>query len=86
MNTPTNNNGGPAFPVSCSANGTPLGVAYQNTDGMTLRDYFAGMALQAMVSNPNLNDGTGYYDGWNTPAKAAYEAADAMLAARKEEG
>lgn len=61
-------NGGPAFPVS--------GMQHDGGfHGMTLRDYFAAKAM------PEFNWGAG-----RNPecAKAAYEAADAMLAARGE--
>jgi hypothetical protein len=41
---------------------------------MTLRDYFAAKAMQAMVN-------TQYFD---TTARLAYEMADAMLKAREQ--
>jgi hypothetical protein len=59
------NDGGPAFP-------TPAGI--QHNDGMTLRDYFAGKAIEALIVR-----------GWgleNASGKA-YEIADAMLKARE---
>ena len=71
----TNINGGPAFPV-------PLlpGQSWQEMapcDGMTLRDYFAGKALQGICAHP---------DTWGLLqtdiARAAYEMADEMLTAR----
>jgi hypothetical protein len=71
------NTGGPAFP-------TPSGWDsqgnwcrnYTDSEGMTLRDYFAAKAMQGMLADPN------------TPeimdiAGAAYEVADAMLKARQ---
>jgi len=62
--------GGPAF----------LGLTQKEQEGMTLRDYFAGQALQGMVSKTNLqfNDPEGY-------AINAYLLADAMLAERGRE-
>lgn len=57
---------------------------YSNQDcepfqgGMTLRDYFAAKALQGYFSN--VDRGAFSYEEW---AKASYEAADAMLEARK---
>ena len=50
---------------------------------LTLRDYFAAAAMQGMMSDPV----TGFLQ-LKSIAKKAYEAADAMLAARerKEEG
>jgi hypothetical protein len=71
MSTPINN-GGPAFPVSCAADGTPLRASYQDTDGMSLRDWFAGQALTG-VQAPTAEG----------VAAAAYRVADAMLAARE---
>ena len=49
-------------------------------DGMTLRDYFAAKAMQALV---------GHEDIWDQPdnaiAKSAYALADAMLAQREKQ-
>lgn len=52
------------------------GFGYET--GMTLRDYFAAKAMQAMLSSPNcpLNVRE------SELAKQAYSAADAMLEAR----
>jgi hypothetical protein len=58
--------GGTAFPV--------LFVS----GGMTLRDWFAGMAMQGMLAE----DASNYK--FAELAEGSYEAADAMLAARKE--
>ena len=44
--------------------------------GMTLRDYFAAKAMQAILSNPD------YGDDDSSLAGAAYYVADAMLKAR----
>jgi hypothetical protein len=55
--------GGPAFPQS-----------YQQLSGMTLRDYFAGLAMQSYPEMDGPPDVT---------AEWAYEIADAMLKARK---
>ena len=71
--------GGSAFPFGDYQNG--------GEQGMTLRDYFAAAALQAIVSNfqpqevADIASGAIRLDG--TP-KAAYTIADAMIAARKE--
>lgn len=69
------NDGGPAHPIVWQD--APYG-------GMSLRDYFAGQAMAAILSL-----GRGYtYQGGMTPAKEAsldaYTMADAMLAARTE--
>jgi hypothetical protein len=45
---------------------------------MSLRDWFAGKALAAMLSH---NGGSAF---WDRDAKNAYAAADAMIAAREE--
>lgn len=75
--------GGPAFPVIAS-NG--LGHV---TDGMSLRDWFAGQAL-ATLAGPDmftafkkLTDSTGNQVK-NLLAQAAYEIADAMLKEREK--
>jgi hypothetical protein len=68
--------GGSAFPTMKSA--------YQLQSGMTLRDWFAGMALQGEVGA-----WTAPIDGnEQTIAERCYRLSDAMLAARegKEEG
>jgi hypothetical protein len=52
----------------------PDGGRYLFNQGMTLRDYFAGQTLAA--------DYMGDYE-YAERAKAAYKAADAMLAARE---
>lgn len=49
--------------------------ANPNSTGMTLRDHFAGLALQAIIAA----DGT--YN-WEQRARNAWAAADAMLDAR----
>ncbi len=63
MNKPT---GGPAFPT---------GTAYK---GMSLRDYFAAKAMQALLSEPKVTRDLMLYAG------AAYDVADAMLEAREK--
>lgn len=74
------NDGGPAFPIpDPTENGDP---------GMSLRDHFAGLAMQAILGGictivggtPNLafdDEAAFLYAG------IAYRAADAMLKARK---
>ena len=69
------NGGGPAFPV-------PLlpGQSWQGMgpcDGMTLRDYFAGRAMQSYLLDKDRDSFT--FEQW---AQASYEMADAMLKAR----
>lgn len=73
--------GGPAFPVTCSNDGIPLAISYpsEQVSGMTLRDWFAGQALAGYLAS--WNDGA--YSNSHHAAKAAYAYADAMVAARK---
>jgi len=62
-----------AFPIV--ANNT----AYSN--GMTLRDWFAGQALAGLVRSDHGVDG---YPAWVGHANDAYALADAMLEARNK--
>lgn len=64
-------NGGPAFPVD-------TGTSYSR--GMSLRDWFAGQAMAALISG-GLSGGN--FIEWGDAARGAYIAADAMLEARK---
>lgn len=64
--------GGPAFPRSDS-------TYAQAQSGMTLRDWFAGQALQAI---PSIGCGSDLH--FNEIAIEAYRLADAMLAERNK--
>lgn len=73
------NDGGPAFPNEPEG----AGSRWANWDmGMTLRDYFAAKAMQGMFAA---------FRHWprdyehGEVGKHAYQAADAMLAARGEQ-
>ena len=67
------NNGGPAFPCY-DARGFV-------SEGMSLRDYFAGQALAGMLADSTRQGSLENY------TEDAYDIADAMLAEReKEEG
>ena len=57
----------PAFPIS--------GSQYRHTEGMTLRDYFAAKAMQAMTHRGEANV--------QMVSIQAYAMADAMLKARE---
>jgi hypothetical protein len=71
----TNDDGGPAF--SCDAgNG-------KHQRGMSLRDWYAGMAMQGLTSYINEHEDH-YTSALKGAAKTSYDIADAMLAARKE--
>lgn len=92
--------GGPAFPRPCSEdrkNGDqPDGNStLDEQDGMTLRDYFAAKAMQALLQNPASSQAISWdvQNGGRAGlpsqksfddeiAKSAYEFADAMLKAR----
>jgi hypothetical protein len=64
----------PAFPA-------PAGVAHITEQGMTLRDYFAAKAMQAVITGyATQNKVDSYSDYW---AGFAYEMADAMMNARE---
>jgi hypothetical protein len=70
------NDGGPAFPHPGfhGIDGKFVDVPHQ---GMTLRDWFAGMALQGFAAHPGNNDWTR-----QEVARDSYGWADAMLAER----
>ena len=71
----TTQTGGPAFP--CETVGQDEHGEYRLPwQGMTLRDYFAAHALSGLVVNRSM-----FPQEW---AEAAYEMADAMLAAREK--
>ena len=71
----TNINGGPAFPVPLLPGQSWQGIG--PCDGMTLRDYFAGRAMQSYLLDKDRDSFT--FEQW---AQASYEMADAMLKAR----
>jgi len=73
MTTPKDD-GGPAFP-------TPYD--YQH-EGMNLRDWFAGMAMQGYLAGRNINALDCSFYTCEKAARSCYGYADAMLAARKE--
>ena len=62
-----------AFPV-------PNDAAQNGDAGMTLRDYFAGQAMNALLVIPNAP-----FRGRSDMAKIAYALADDMLEARKND-
>ena len=73
-------NGGQAFPVTPTDRGGQIGPTMM---GMSLREWFAGMALQGLI--------TGCFSGNNSgftvegSVVAAYAYADAMIRAGKGE-
>lgn len=82
------NDGGSAFPMPASEDHLRGGVCAEY--GMTLRDWFAGQALEALANNSAIQDSYINPDhpdahdevGAELFAKAAYQIADAMLKAR----
>ena len=70
------NNGGPAFPIPLNPGQTY--TAHASCDGMTLRDYFAAKAMQAIITGKTRQVSATFV------AQSAYEMADAMLRARGE--
>jgi len=83
----TKNDGGPAFPQPIHKHQfdtTPRDFTDNGCEGMSLRDWFAGMALQGMLSgNPEIPE-----IARNVPERAAaitaYNFADEMLKARAQ--
>jgi hypothetical protein len=53
------------------------------TVSMTLRDHFAGLAMQGMLANPKLEKQI-VLAGQSWIEESAYKVADAMLEARKK--
>ena len=86
------NTGGPAFPGKQKALAIQtehIGIASEyeiEHNGMTLRDYFAAKAMQAVLTSPILMAAVGSKGGSATQhtAKQSYEMADAMLKAREQ--
>jgi hypothetical protein len=67
--------GGPAFPkISHDLQYKQI----TSTNGISIRDYFAAKAMQALLSEPKVTRDLMLYAG------AAYEVADAMLEAREQ--
>jgi len=50
--------------------------------GMTLRDYFAAKAMQAIIQDTGINIGEGKDNADKHDAEAAYRYADEMMKAR----
>jgi len=73
----TTNDGGPAFPTGTYEYDGQSNVLLYQEGGMTLRDYFAAKAMQAMAEEVSR------YDQFDECAKNAYKLADAMLKARE---
>ena len=83
-------NNPPAFPLTkafqtIEADGGVITSNLKESEGMTLRDYFAAKAMQAMLGNSAMNDQWPSIGLMNERfAKEAYVVADSMLAEREE--
>jgi hypothetical protein len=66
--------GGPAFPLQCDMTGGPGGKLFYY--GMSLRDYFAGQAMAALITGDDSFDAL-------YRAELAYKVADAMIRKRE---
>lgn len=71
-----NTTGGPAYPTSNYGAIVPISTGY--SEGMTLRDYFAGQALAAVNLGIGVSD-----EYYRKTANHCYAMADAMLKARE---
>jgi hypothetical protein len=89
------NNGGPAFPTfdvvagDRDGHGDVIDAYTVASGGMSMRDYFAGMALPAIITAtsagqhmPTMREGEPHIRF--AIARDAYDMADAMLAAKAE--
>jgi len=75
--------GGPAFPMPSGQEPRVDQVTHYN-EGMSLRDWFAGLAMQGMLSNSEVGARGVSISGNPTSINvAAYMVADGMLDARK---
>jgi hypothetical protein len=77
--------GGPAFPTVATAtthgfyaDGQPCMTHYGSRSGISVRDYFAAAALQALISSRSCTS-------FDEAAFSAYEAANEMIAFRKQD-
>lgn len=84
-------NGGRAFPVDNVVERDEKGHLHGfqiSSGGMTLRDYFAAKAMQAMITGFMGNPAKGAFDldkgDHQHASKISYKIADAMLRAREE--
>ncbi len=82
----TKDTGGPAYPTNNWQKVVPLSTGY--SEGMTMRDYFAAKAMQAMLTSPEFMvvvtaDQAVGANARERVSNVAYRYADAMLEARK---
>jgi len=72
--------GGPTFPTIKWERDEDGNFYPNESEGMTLRDHFAGLVMQGMLSGKPIK----YVGDIEKYATQAYEIADAMLRAREE--
>lgn len=85
--TQTKDNGGPAFPMQSVIEVTDFEGNKQAASavhmGMSLRDWFAGRAMQAFYSSFDARDASTSHFDLVADAHLFYNIADAMIKARK---
>ena len=88
------NDGGPAFPIQKEMLSTKIEQGHLSEittiPGMTLRDYFAAKAMQALIMKIELTVSKAdcehlHIEKWKAISKGAYKYADAMLEEKKLE-
>jgi hypothetical protein len=72
--------GGPAFPQN-DLSGYGMGPSPCNNSGLSLRDYFAAKAMQAIITAEGMSIADEYAD---KVASFAYDFADSMLKERSK--
>ena len=78
-------NGGPAFPATFEEMARYAETGYWSAaHGMTLRDYFASKAMQAIISKTPFLEFPEDFQPHEKTAIGAYEYADAMLKERSK--
>ena len=74
----------PAFPIT---NDIALGIVVDrevSPEGMTLREYYAGLAMQGLLSDPDLGQGMKKGDFLKWLATYSVESADALIGELEE--
>ena len=79
-----NSAGGPAFPRSVTVQDAEGLKAEAFNGGMTLRDYFAAKAMQALIASPRMVDGDPKFFEYDDTSTHAYAYADAMITERSK--
>ena len=80
----TTDTGGSAFPRLGLKVMEPNGTIVPHEPGLTMRDYFAAKAMQALLSADRYMGLIGVNNFEHRRAEDAYKVADAMLKARQE--